>query len=119
MASKQPTAAALLVLAATTAYAGDTSLTVYNGGFGVVRETFPLSLKPGENKVVFADATAQVEASSVILRDAQGLDYRRIAEVLDIPEGTVKSRLFRSRFALRQELERLEAQPDESSGATE
>ncbi|MCA9292186.1 MAG: DUF4139 domain-containing protein [Phycisphaerales bacterium] len=72
MASKQPTAAALLVLAATTAYAGDTSLTVYNGGFGVVRETFPLSLKPGENKVVFADATAQVEASSVILRDAQG-----------------------------------------------
>lgn len=55
----------------------------------------------------------------LILRDAQGLDYRRIAEVLDIPEGTVKSRLFRSRFALRQELERLEAQPDESSGATE
>ncbi|MEZ6210653.1 MAG: sigma-70 family RNA polymerase sigma factor [Phycisphaerales bacterium] len=55
----------------------------------------------------------------LILRDAQGLDYRRIAEVLDIPEGTVKSRLFRSRFALRQEMERLEAQPDESSGATE
>lgn len=47
----------------------------------------------------------------LILRDAQGLDYRRIAEVLEIPEGTVKSRLFRSRFALRQEMERLEAQP--------
>ena len=52
----------------------------------------------------------------LILRDAQGLDYRRIAEVLDIPEGTVKSRLFRSRFALRQEMERLEAMPDESTG---
>lgn len=73
MTGMHMTAATVLTLAAaTTAPAGDTSLTVYNGGFGVVRETFPLNLKPGENTVVFADATAQVEASSVILRDAAG-----------------------------------------------
>ncbi len=62
----------VLLATASGAYAADTSLTVYNGGFGVVRETFPLVLKPGENTVTFADATAQVEAPSVILRDAQG-----------------------------------------------
>ncbi|MBL0927198.1 MAG: sigma-70 family RNA polymerase sigma factor [Phycisphaerales bacterium] len=43
----------------------------------------------------------------LILRDMQGLDYQHIAEVLDVPAGTVKSRLFRARVALRQEIDRL------------
>jgi len=38
----------------------------------------------------------------VVLRDIEGLDYREIGEVLDIPAGTVKSRLHRARMALRQ-----------------
>jgi RNA polymerase sigma-70 factor (ECF subfamily) len=37
----------------------------------------------------------------LVLRDLQDLDYQQIAEVLDIPIGTVKSRLFRARVALR------------------
>jgi len=37
----------------------------------------------------------------LILRDAQGMDYDRIALVLGVPLGTVKSRLFRARAALR------------------
>ncbi|MDQ7014347.1 MAG: sigma-70 family RNA polymerase sigma factor [Planctomycetota bacterium] len=39
------------------------------------------------------------------LRDGRGLEYEQIAEVLDIPVGTVRSRLFRARAALRLALE--------------
>jgi RNA polymerase sigma-70 factor (ECF subfamily) len=47
----------------------------------------------------------------LILRDGQGFDYSEIASILEIPEGTVKSRLFRARLALRSELERLGGAP--------
>ncbi len=41
----------------------------------------------------------------LILRDMHGLEYSQIAEALEIPEGTVKSRLFRARAALRDLIE--------------
>lgn len=44
----------------------------------------------------------------VLLRDQRGLDYDEIGEVLGIAVGTVKSRLFRARAALRAEIERRE-----------
>ncbi len=44
----------------------------------------------------------------LVLRDMRGLDYEQIAQVLDIAVGTVKSRLFRARSALRDAIERLE-----------
>jgi RNA polymerase sigma-70 factor, ECF subfamily len=40
----------------------------------------------------------------LVLRDVQGLEYQQVADVLGIPLGTVKSRLFRAREALRQAL---------------
>ena len=43
---------------------------------------------------------------AVILRDLQGLDYREIADTLDIPEGTVKSRINRGRAELGKLLKR-------------
>jgi RNA polymerase sigma-70 factor (ECF subfamily) len=38
----------------------------------------------------------------LILRDIEQMDYRQIAEVLQVNLGTVKSRLFRARLALRE-----------------
>lgn len=43
---------------------------------------------------------------AVILRDLQDLEYREIARVLSVPEGTVKSRLNRGRAELARVLKR-------------
>jgi len=42
--------------------------------------------------------------SAVVLSDIHELRYSEIAELLDIPEGTVKSRLFRGRRLLQRKL---------------
>jgi len=41
----------------------------------------------------------------VVLRDIRGLSYDELADVLDLPDGTVKSRLHRARSALKELLE--------------
>jgi RNA polymerase sigma-70 factor (ECF subfamily) len=43
---------------------------------------------------------------TVILRDLEEMEYREIADVLAIPEGTVKSRLNRGRAELARLLRR-------------
>lgn len=40
----------------------------------------------------------------VVLRDIQGFSYEEISQMLHLPEGTVKSRLFRAREDLRDRL---------------
>lgn len=42
--------------------------------------------------------------TAVVLSDVEGLDYREIAEVMEVPVGTVKSRLFRGRRRLQKGL---------------
>ena len=41
-----------------------------------------------------------------MLRDVEGLAYEEIAEVLELPVGTVRSRLHRARLDLKEKLER-------------
>lgn len=42
----------------------------------------------------------------IVLYDINGFSYEEIAEMLDLPLGTVKSRLSRARMALKQRMER-------------
>lgn len=61
-----------------------------------------------ERHAAVFDALAALEPDTralLVLRDVDGLEYQHIAEVLDLPMGTVKSRLFRARQALRTALE--------------
>jgi len=48
---------------------------------------------------------------AVILRDLQGLDYAEIRTVLQVPEGTVKSRINRGRIELARILEEMGLRP--------
>lgn len=62
------------------------------------------ALLSGEKRTVLANALQKLneEHRAVIrLRDIEGFSYGEIAEKLGIEEGTVKSRLFRARSALR------------------
>jgi RNA polymerase sigma-70 factor (ECF subfamily) len=48
--------------------------------------------------------------AAVVLRDVEELDYAAIADILDVPVGTVKSRIHRGRTMLREMLEQEEPQ---------
>ena len=40
----------------------------------------------------------------VVLRDVEDMNYSQIAEILEVPKGTIKSRLYRARCMLREKL---------------
>jgi RNA polymerase sigma-70 factor (ECF subfamily) len=40
----------------------------------------------------------------LVMRDIEGFDYQQMADLLSLPLGTLKSRLFRARLGLRDEL---------------
>lgn len=44
----------------------------------------------------------------LVMRDIDGLDYAEMASVLEVPLGTLKSRLFRARMALRATIEKMD-----------
>ena len=47
------------------------------------------------------DCLSEQHRALVVLRDIQGLSYEEIAQAMDIPLGTVKSRISRGRSALK------------------
>ncbi|HLX00150.1 MAG TPA: RNA polymerase sigma factor [Candidatus Acidoferrales bacterium] len=49
---------------------------------------------------------------AVILRDLEGLDYNEIQRVLEVPEGTVKSRINRGRIELARILDQMGVRPN-------
>jgi RNA polymerase sigma-70 factor (ECF subfamily) len=66
-----------------------------------------------ELKVRIQEALKQLSPElreAVILRDLEDMDYKEIAHVLRIPEGTVKSRISRGRGELARLLQRIEKQ---------
>lgn len=75
--------------------------------------------RPGqEHHVAGLELRAQIQAAlkqvspelreAVILRDLQDMDYKEIAEVLGVPQGTVKSRISRGRSELARLLKGME-----------
>lgn len=69
------------------------------------------SVQLDERRHLVAAALAALpteQRAILVLRDVQGLDYEQIAEVLALNVGTVKSRLFRARMALREAVELME-----------
>jgi len=66
-----------------------------------------------ELKARIQQALAQLSPElreAVVFRDLEDMDYKEIAQVLRIPEGTVKSRISRGRGELTRILQRIEGQ---------
>ena len=60
--------------------APDAAVTIYNQNFAVVRQTLPLDLKAGLNRVTVNNITYHLEPDSVVLRDPTGTRTLQIRE---------------------------------------
>lgn len=64
-----------------------------------------LERRERQNHVLAALGRLDADYRAVlVMRDVEGFDYQQMADVLSLPLGTLKSRLFRARLALRDEL---------------
>jgi RNA polymerase sigma-70 factor, ECF subfamily len=58
-----------------------------------------------DQQVLAALGRLEPDARAVLVMcDIEGFDYQQMSEILDLPLGTLKSRIFRARLALRDEL---------------
>ncbi|MFA9419692.1 MAG: RNA polymerase sigma factor RpoE [Gammaproteobacteria bacterium] len=80
----------------------------YEGESGLKEYTTPenLLLTDEIERTVFQAIEALPDdlKSAIMLREIEGLSYEEIAEVMDCPIGTVRSRIFRARDAIDREL---------------
>ena len=70
-------------------------------------DTAPQRLEKHERDQMVLAALGRLDAeyrAVLVMRDIEGFDYQQMADVLGLPLGTLKSRLFRARMALRDEL---------------
>jgi len=122
-----------------------TSLTIYNQNFAVVRDHVSLDLKAGENTVPYTGVTAQLEPDSVVLRDPAGkvplhivdqsyrADTLSVGYMLQLNEGktidflvrdkdnkeyTVQGKIIRSGYTPSGSTNSLESDSSENSGGS-
>jgi len=79
------------------------------------------SARRPDQQVLLGELSSQVQSAltklspelreAVILRDLQQLEYAEIRQVLDVPEGTVKSRINRGRIELARILHQMGVRP--------
>lgn len=74
------TAFAAILLGGSVVAQASPSLTIYNGGFAVVRDQIELSLNKGDNRVQYQDITQQLEPDSVLLRSSDSKVKIRVQE---------------------------------------
>lgn len=55
------------------------------------------------------ESLSEQARTMIVLCDIEGRSYAEISAMLDVPEGTVKSRLYRARAALRRAMEETDA----------
>ena len=80
-------------------------------------ETPPAAVSQAELQGAVVKALAALDdehRAVVVLRDIEGFDYQQMSAVLELPVGTVKSRLHRARLALREALGPMLAQHREA-----
>ena len=59
------------------------SLTIYNGGFGAVKETRVLDLSGEETELVFADVSQQIESDSLLVEGLNILEFNYDYDLVD------------------------------------
>ena len=83
----------------------------YGGGEALQEVATPenLALTDEIKRTVFAAIEALPEdlRTAITLREMDGLSYEEIAEIMDCPVGTVRSRIFRAREAIDKKLQPL------------
>ncbi|MGB6190057.1 MAG: RNA polymerase sigma factor RpoE [Aeromonas molluscorum] len=83
----------------------------YAGGEALQEVATPenLALTDEIKRTVFAAIEALPEdlRTAITLRELEGLSYEEIAEIMDCPVGTVRSRIFRARDAIDKKLKPL------------
>ncbi|MFG0834829.1 MULTISPECIES: RNA polymerase sigma factor RpoE [Aeromonas] len=83
----------------------------YGGGEALQEVATPenLALTDEIKRTVFAAIEALPEdlRTAITLRELEGLSYEEIAEIMDCPVGTVRSRIFRARDAIDKKLKPL------------
>jgi RNA polymerase sigma-70 factor (ECF subfamily) len=75
----------------------------------VISNPETLTLSTDLKRTVFAAIEALPEdlKTAMTLRELDGLSYEEIAEVMDCPVGTVRSRIFRAREAVEKKIKPL------------
>ncbi len=73
----------------------------------VIRERLALTDEIKRTVFTAIEALPEDLRTAITLREMEGLSYEEIAEIMDCPVGTVRSRIFRAREAIDKKLQPL------------